>query len=137
MALYSGVLLHELHLSNMILIKRKWNIEKHEDNVQLLKEADDALKQAKEVLQKETSNVSGEKLFNLLASSDKDMRRWMDRYKIDLDKETAKLNLNSVETKSDSNQSQTVNDTVIKKEVTDTNKEAVKDAKKEDGNLEK
>lgn len=86
MALYSGVLLHELHLSNMIYIKRKWNVEPLPDNVKLLKEADESLKKAKEVLRKETVNVSGEKLYNLLASSEKDMRRWMDRYKIDLSK---------------------------------------------------
>lgn len=91
LALYTGVLLHELHLSNMIYIKRKWNVGIHSDNIKLLKEADVSLKEAKEVLKKELSNISGEKLYNLLGSSEKDMRRWMDRYRIDLSKEEAKL----------------------------------------------
>lgn len=91
MSLYSGVLLHELHLSNMIYIKRKWNVEPHAGNVQLLKEAVESLDQARKVLQKEITNVSGEKLYNLLASSEKDMKRWMDRYHIDLSKEETKV----------------------------------------------
>lgn len=132
LALYSGVLLHELHLSNMILIKRKWNIEKHEDNVKLLKEADDSLKEAKEVLKKETSNVSGEKLYNLLASSEKDMRRWLDRYKIDLDKEIAKLKLEEHKNDTTADGKDVNKEEVNKKEIKEVNKKEVKvDGKKE------
>lgn len=92
MALYSGVLLHELHLSNMIYIKRKWNVEAHEDNLVLLKEADRSLKEAKSILKNEQSSVSGEKLYHLLGSSEKDTNRWMERYRINLSEQDNKAN---------------------------------------------
>lgn len=74
----------------MIYIKRKWNVEAHADNLVLLKEADRSLKEAKNVLKNEQSSVSGEKLYHLLGSSEKDMNRWMERYKINLNEEVEK-----------------------------------------------
>ncbi|KAK9693311.1 MYND finger [Popillia japonica] len=53
LCLYTGVVLHELHLANIIYVKRKWDIGTKKDLFQLLKEADKSITECKEVLKYE------------------------------------------------------------------------------------
>nr|XP_022900334.1 protein msta isoform X1 [Onthophagus taurus] len=87
LCLYTGVLLHELHLADVIYVKRKWDIGNKKELLELLKEADESLAKAKEVLKYEIKTMSGEKLHNLMDSSRKEFIRWTQRNKIDLNKE--------------------------------------------------
>lgn len=87
LSLYSGVLLHELYLSNICFVKRKWHVGIMSDNVKLLKEAKEALKDAKDVLKCELTSAAGEKLNQLVKTSEKELVKWMERSRIDLSKE--------------------------------------------------
>lgn len=89
LCLYTGVVLHELHLANIIYVKRKWDIGTKKDLFQLLKEADKSITECKEVLKYEVNTMSGEKLHNLISSSRKEFDRWITRNKIDLTKDIA------------------------------------------------
>ncbi|KAI4456169.1 set and mynd domain containing arthropod-specific member 4 isoform a [Holotrichia oblita] len=89
LCLYTGVVLHELHLSNIIYVKRKWDIGIKKDLLQLLREADKSLIECKEVLKYEVNTMSGEKLHSLIDSSRKEFDRWVTRNKIDLTKDIA------------------------------------------------
>lgn len=87
LCLYSGVVLHELHLANIIYVKRKWDIGIKKDLFQLLQEANRSIIECKEILKYEASTISGEKLHNLIDSSKKEFDRWITRNKIDLTKD--------------------------------------------------
>lgn len=89
--LYTGVVLHELHLSNFCYVKRKWHVGIHSDNVRLLREANDSLVEAKEVLKNETNSPAGEKLNHLIESSLGELEKWLERSKISLLEEEKKL----------------------------------------------
>ncbi|KAK4873758.1 hypothetical protein RN001_013118 [Aquatica leii] len=93
--LYTSVLLHELFLANAFYVKRKWHVEDKKQMVVLIQEAIKSLSEAKLVLKNESSSA-GQKLRSLLASSYKELRNWMDRYKEDIEeikKEMAQLSL--------------------------------------------
>ncbi|KAF5286976.1 hypothetical protein FQR65_LT12374 [Abscondita terminalis] len=83
--LYTAVLLHELFLANAFYVKRKWHVEDKKQMVILIEEAVNALSEAKLVLKNEASSA-GQKLRSLLASSNKELKNWMDRYREDLEK---------------------------------------------------
>lgn len=83
--MYSGVILHELFLADMCYIKRKWDVGIKPDIVKLIKEAKQALIDAKEVLKYETESPAGDKLLNLVAESNKEYQRWIDRYKVKIE----------------------------------------------------
>lgn len=88
--LYSGVIYHELYLANMIMIKRKWDLgikSKVKSMMAMIKECQDCLNQASEVLKYELTTPAGDKLLNLVASSRKEFQNWIERNKIDLSKE--------------------------------------------------
>lgn len=87
MCLYTGVVLHELHLANMIYVKRKWGLGNAKELAKLMREARESIIGAKEVLKYETNTPSGEKLHNLMNSSQKEFDRWITKYKVNLDKE--------------------------------------------------
>nr|AEE61890.1 unknown [Dendroctonus ponderosae] len=85
--LYSGVLLHELYLANMILIKRKWDLgikTKVKSINVLLQECQSALSQALRVLENERNSPAGEKLISLVKFSGTEFEKFVSRNKIDL-----------------------------------------------------
>lgn len=85
--LYSGVILHELHLANMIVIKRKWDLgikTKVKSILAMIKECQESLDEALEVLKNEGTSPAGDKLLNLVTTSKKEFLHWVDRNKIDL-----------------------------------------------------
>ncbi|XP_045477344.1 SET domain-containing protein SmydA-8-like [Harmonia axyridis] len=87
--LYTGVILHELHLANMIAIKRKWDVgmkTRVKGIITLLQECNQCLIEAKEVLRNEFTTPPGEKLNKLIATSTQEFNRWIERNKIDLKK---------------------------------------------------
>lgn len=90
--LYLAVVQHELFLANAFYVKRKWHVENKKDLVLLVEEAMNALAEAKAVLKSE-STPAGQKLRSLLASSNKELRNWMDRYKEDLEAVKKELGL--------------------------------------------
>lgn len=85
--LYSGVVLHELHLSNFCFVKRKWHVGIRSDNVKMLKEANSSLLEAKDVLRYENCSPAGEKLNQLVDNSMVDLEKWLERNKIRLAEE--------------------------------------------------
>ncbi|KAF7280479.1 hypothetical protein GWI33_005821 [Rhynchophorus ferrugineus] len=95
LSLYTGVLLHELYLANMILIKRKWDLgikTKVKSINLMLQECQVALNRALEVLVNEKNSPAGEKLHSLITGSKKEFEKFIARNKIDLNsKETAKV----------------------------------------------
>ncbi|XP_060523200.1 uncharacterized protein LOC132700097 [Cylas formicarius] len=93
LALYSGVLLHELYLANMILIKRKWDLgikTKVKSINSMLKECDYCLKNAVAMLSDEKNSPAGEKLVSLVESSAREFEKFVSRNKIDLSAEKGK-----------------------------------------------
>ncbi|KAK9885451.1 hypothetical protein WA026_010947 [Henosepilachna vigintioctopunctata] len=87
--LYSGVILHELHLANMILVKRKWDLgmkTRVKGMLAMLQECNQSLAEAKEVLKNEFTTPAGEKLNKVIATSTHEFNRWLERNKIDLNK---------------------------------------------------
>lgn len=79
------MILHELYLANMIYLKRKWDVGIKSDLLLLVKEARQSLLDAKEVLKYETSTPAGDKLLNLIATSEKEFYKWIERYKVKID----------------------------------------------------
>lgn len=87
--LYTGVILHELHLANMILIKRKWDVgmkTRVKGIISLLQECRECLVEAKRVLKNEFTTPAGEKLNKLIATSTQEFTKWIERNKVDLTK---------------------------------------------------
>ncbi|KAK5641450.1 hypothetical protein RI129_009997 [Pyrocoelia pectoralis] len=84
LTLYSGVLYHELFLANAFYVKRKWHVEDKKQMVLLVEEAVKALAEAKQILKNENS-AAAQKLRGLLATSNKELRNWMDRYREDME----------------------------------------------------
>lgn len=87
LALYSGVILHELYLANMSYLKRKWDVGIKADLLKLVREARQSLIEAKEVLKYETTSPAGEKLLSLIETSNKEFYKWIDRYKVKIDQQ--------------------------------------------------
>lgn len=85
LALYSGVILHELYLADMCYIKRKWDVGIKADIMKLIKEARQSLLDARETLKYETESPAGDKLLNLIAESTRDFQKWIDRYKVKIE----------------------------------------------------
>lgn len=85
LALYSGVILHELYLADMCYIKRKWDVGIKADIMKLIKEAKQSLLDAKETLKYETESPAGDKLLNLIADSTREFQKWIDRYKVKIE----------------------------------------------------
>lgn len=50
--------------------------------MKLIKEARKALVDAKETLKYETTSPAGEKLLNLIADSNKEFQKWVERYRV-------------------------------------------------------
>lgn len=75
--LYSSVLLHELHLANIHYVKRKWHVEPKEELLKLVKEGETSMATAKTILKNEKT-AAGQKLFNLIGSSEKELKKWLD-----------------------------------------------------------
>ncbi|XP_066261852.1 SET domain-containing protein SmydA-8-like [Euwallacea similis] len=93
--LYTGVLLHELYLANMILIKRKWDLgikTKVKSINLMLQECQFVLNQALKVLQNEKESPAGEKLLSLIENSSREFEKFLMRNKIDLPKSASKTN---------------------------------------------
>ncbi|KAL3272852.1 hypothetical protein HHI36_014313 [Cryptolaemus montrouzieri] len=87
--LYTGVILHELHLVNMIMVKRKWDLgmkTRVKGILAMLQECNKCLAEAKQVLQHEFTTPAGEKLNKLISTSAQEFHRWIERNKIDLSK---------------------------------------------------
>lgn len=78
LSLYSGVILHELHLATMDLVKRQWNSGDKTALTEEIKEARDFLLKAQEVLRNEICAGTGSKLANLICDSLKNFGRWLD-----------------------------------------------------------
>lgn len=85
LSLYSGVILHELHLASMDLIKRQWNSGNREILTKEIREAKQLLQKAQDVLHYETNPGTGNKLYDLICNSMRDLLRWLDAKGIDLD----------------------------------------------------
>lgn len=79
------MILHELYLADMCYIKRKWDVGIKSDIMKLIKEAKQALVDAKETLKYETESPAGDKLLNLIADSSKEFQKWIDRYKVKIE----------------------------------------------------
>lgn len=91
--LYTGVILHELHLANMILIKRKWDLgmkTRVKSIIIMLKECKRCLQECKNVLKFELTTPAGEKLNNIIDTSTKEFYKFVERNKIDLNQEIEK-----------------------------------------------
>lgn len=74
----------------MILIKRKWDLgikSKVKSVMLMLKECEQSLQNASEVLKYEKNTPAGEKLINLIATSKKEFSGFIERNKIDLSKD--------------------------------------------------
>lgn len=88
--LYSGVILHELYLANMIIIKRKFDLgikTKVKGIMTMLQECQQCLIQATDALANEKNTPAGEKLLNLVLNSTKEFNRWLQHNKINLNEE--------------------------------------------------
>lgn len=85
LALYSAVILHELFLANMCYIKRKWDVGIKSDNLKLIKEARQALVEARESLKYEVETPAGDKLVNLIGESSREFQKWVDRYRVKIE----------------------------------------------------
>ena len=88
--LYTGVVYHELYLANTIMVKRKFDLgikSKVKSVMAMIKECQECLENAAEVLKYEKNTPAGEKLLNLIASSKREFVGWTDRNKVDLSKE--------------------------------------------------
>ncbi|CAH0564026.1 unnamed protein product [Brassicogethes aeneus] len=91
--LYTGVILHELYLANMILIKRKWDLgmkTRVKSIITLLRECKKCLEETKGVLKNETTTPAGKKLNDLVNTSFKEFCKFVERNKIDLNREEIK-----------------------------------------------
>lgn len=69
----------------MCYIKRKWDVGIKSDLLKLIKEARQSLVDAKEVLKHEIATPAGDKLLSLIATSQKEFYKWIDRYKVKID----------------------------------------------------
>lgn len=85
LALYTGVIQHELYLADMCYIKRKWDVGIKSDIMKLIKEARQSLVDAKETLKYEVESPAGDKLLCLIAESAKEFQKWVDRYRVKIE----------------------------------------------------
>lgn len=77
LCLYSGVILHELHLATMDLTKRQWNTGDRTRLQLEIKDAKQLLLQAQNVLKNEVNARTGHKLYDLICNSLRDLNRWL------------------------------------------------------------
>lgn len=69
----------------MCYIKRKWDVGIKSDIMKLIKEAKQALVDARECLKYELESPAGEKLLDLIAGSSVEFQKWIDRYKVKIE----------------------------------------------------
>ena len=75
--MYSSILYHELHLSKMQLLKRKWHQEPENLVKDQLNDIANLIKKSLELLTYEQSTTAGQKLFDVINETSRSFQRWI------------------------------------------------------------